>query len=255
MVPEIWEEEYRVLSYNSDPDGRASLPALYAFLLESAGDHATAGGFGFKEMWSRGWIWVLTRFKLLVERYPRFGEKIKVETWAKGRDGLFYTRDYFLEDPAGSILGRATSSWAVLSSTTHRPETKDIFIGDFPQIPDRNALEEKLEKLPPVEAPDRITEYRVRSSDIDFNRHVNSMRYVEWILNGLDEETRFGRVFKSMEVNYLAETTLGDEVEVRVSGPDDASRIISAAVSVKGTDKDAVRARFEVSGSRLSESG
>lgn len=246
MVPEIWEEKFRVLSYDSDPAGRASLAALYAFLLESAGDHATAGGFGFKDMLSRGLIWVLTRFKLVVDRYPRFGDTIKVETWAKGRDGLFYTRDYFLRDAAGATLGRATSSWAVLSSTTHRPEARDIFIEEFPHRPDRHALEEKLEKLPAVESPDSVGEYRVRFSDLDFNRHVNAMRYVEWMLNGLEPETRLTRTTRSLEVNYLAETFLGDEVRILTKTAGDRPGAILSAVQAKTGGKDAARARFEV---------
>lgn len=246
MVPEIWEEQYRILSYDADPGGRASLAALYAFLLESAGNHATAGGFGFKDMWSRGLIWVLTRFKLVMDRYPLWNERAVVETWAKGRDGLFYTRDYYLKDAAGSLIGRATSSWAVLSAETHKPETGEIFIKDFPHRPGQNALSEKLEKLPAVEAPDLVSSYRVRWSDLDFNRHVNSMRYVEWIMNGMDEETRLGRTFRSMEVNYLAETLLGDEVEIRIQRPAATPNSLLCSIAAAASGKDAARARFEL---------
>jgi len=246
MVPDVYEEHYRILSYDTDPNGRASLPALYAFLLESAGNHATAGGFGFKDMWSRGQIWVLTRFKFVVERYPMWNEEVIVQTWAKGRDGLFYTRDYYLKDEAEGTLGRATSSWAVLSAETRKPETGEIFVRHFPHRPDQNALAEKLQKLPAVEAPYAVSEYRVRASDLDFNRHANAMRYVEWMLNGLDEETRLNRVFKSMEVNYLAETRLGDEVLVRTQKAPGAHNMLLAAISAKPDGKDAARARFEL---------
>jgi medium-chain acyl-[acyl-carrier-protein] hydrolase len=246
LVPEIWEDEFRVRSYNCDPAGRASLPALYAFLLESAGAHATAGGFGFMDMWSRGLIWVLTRFKLVIDRYPAWNDRIVAQTWAKGRDGLFHIRDYYLKDASGDLLARATSSWAVLSAATHRPETGDIFIQGFPQRPRENALSEKIGKLPALAAPELVSQYRVRWSDLDFNRHVNSMRYVEWIMNGLDEETRLGRTFKSMEINYLAETALGDEVEIRVQKLGGSPLIVLASIVSKSNGKDAARARFEV---------
>ena len=246
MVPDVWEEHYRILSYDADPGGRASLPALYAFLLESAGNHATAGEFGFKDMLSRGLIWVLTRFKLVVERSPMWNEKVVVQTWARGRDGLFYVRDYFLKDEAEGVLARATSSWAVLSAETHRPEGRDIFVGHFPQFPDRQALSETLQKLPAVEGPHAESEYRVRFSDLDFNRHANSIRYVEWMLNGLDVKTRYDRPFKSMEVNYLAEAKLGDEVLVRTQRAAGAPDVVLTAVAGKADGKDAARARFEL---------
>jgi medium-chain acyl-[acyl-carrier-protein] hydrolase len=244
LVPELWQEEFRIRSYDADLNGRASLTALYSYFLESAGDHATAGGFGFDGMQARGLIWVLTRFKLVVDRYPGWGGKVEVETWAKGREGLFYTRDYLLKDAAGEVLARATSSWAVLAADTHRPETRDIFIGQFPQRPDREAVGEKMQKLPPVETADLVSEYRVRWSDLDFNRHVNSMRYVEWILNGLDEATRFGRTFRSMEVNYLAETLLGEDIEIRVRKTPGSPDALLASITAKATGKDAARALF-----------
>ncbi len=246
MVPEIWQEEFRIRSYDADPNGRASLTALYSYLLESAGNHATAGGFGFEGMQALGLIWVLTRFKLVVDRYPDWGGKAGVETWAKGKDGPFYVRDYWLKDATGEVIGRATSSWAVLAADTHKPETKDIFVGQFPQRPDREALGEKMTKLPAVEEPDFLSGYRVRWSDLDFNRHVNSMRYVEWILNGLDEATRFGRTFRSMEVNYLAETLLGEDIEIRVRKTPGSPDALLASITAKATGKDAARARFEL---------
>ena len=246
LVPDIWREEFRIRSYDADPNGRASLTAVYSYLLESAGNHATAGGFGFEGMQALGLIWVLTRFKLVVDRYPEWGGKAGIETWARGREGLFYTRDYYLKDAAGDVLGRATSSWAVLTADAHKPETRDIFSGQFPQHPERQAIGEKMEKIPAVENPDLVSGYRVRWSDLDFNRHVNSMRYVEWILNGLDEATRFGRAFKSMEVNYLAETLLGDDVEIRVQKMPGPPAALLAGVTAKATGKDAARARLEL---------
>lgn len=246
MVPEVWEEQYRVRSYDTDPNGRASLTALYSYLLESAGNHATAGGFGFKGMLERGLVWVLTRFKLVVDRYPVYNESVRVETWGKGQDGLFYTRDYFLKDEAEGLLGKATSSWAVLSAHTHKPETGEIFIRHFPHRPDHHALAEKLQKLPSVEAPDLVSEYRVRFSDLDFNRHANSMRYVEWIMNSLDSETRFNRTFKSMEVNYLAEAKLGDEVLIRTGKDAGPAQALLSAISAKSDSRDIARARIEL---------
>jgi medium-chain acyl-[acyl-carrier-protein] hydrolase len=246
VVPEVWAERFRILSYDCEPTGRASLPALFAFLLESAGDHATAGGFGFEDMMARGLIWVLTRFKLVVESYPSWSEEVGVETWAKGRDGLFYTRDYYLKDAAGAVLGRATSSWAALDARTHRPETGEIFVRDFPQRPDMAALTEKLQKVPPLDAPGRVSEYRVRFSDLDFNRHVNSMRYVEWMLNGLDEGTRLKRTVGSMEVNYLAESRLGDEVLIRIQEAAGPPASFLCSVAGKSDDRDLARAKFEL---------
>ena len=56
--------------------------------------------------------------------------------------------------------------------------------------------------------------YRFQVSDIDVNRHVNSSRYVELIINQMDLDT-YDRFFVSrFEIEYRHEAHYGDEVEV-----------------------------------------
>jgi hypothetical protein len=49
-----------------------------------------------------------------------------------------------------------------------------------------------------------------------------------------------------MEVNYLAEVMLGDEVLIRNQRAAKADNLILAAISAKSDGKDAARARFEL---------
>jgi acyl-ACP thioesterase len=55
----------------------------------------------------------------------------------------------------------------------------------------------------------------VRYSDVDINQHVNSARYIGWLLDSYPREFYQNHALRSLEVNYLAETRWPDSVSIR----------------------------------------
>jgi acyl-ACP thioesterase len=56
-------------------------------------------------------------------------------------------------------------------------------------------------------------------SDIDFNDHVNSMKYLEWMVDTLMADPAGGETFRTggavrMDINYLHEAKLGASLEI-----------------------------------------
>ncbi|MFM6927937.1 MAG: acyl-[acyl-carrier-protein] thioesterase, partial [Bdellovibrio sp.] len=56
--------------------------------------------------------------------------------------------------------------------------------------------------------------FRVRNSDLDINQHVNNCKYAQWILDSIPYDLHKSLKLNSYSVNFLAETYLGDKVEV-----------------------------------------
>ena len=56
---------------------------------------------------------------------------------------------------------------------------------------------------------EKCGDYTVRKTDIDYNRHANNARYIEWIENYLDFEE-----IKRIEVVYKKELKLDETVEI-----------------------------------------
>jgi acyl-ACP thioesterase len=55
---------------------------------------------------------------------------------------------------------------------------------------------------------------QVTYGDLDRNEHVNNVRYIDWILNGLPLDYLKTHELKEMEVNYLSEASYDDEILV-----------------------------------------
>jgi len=54
----------------------------------------------------------------------------------------------------------------------------------------------------------------VRYSDIDMHHHVNNTIYIEWILDSYPFEMNQTHQIHTFEINFLAESSYGDEISV-----------------------------------------
>jgi len=213
MLPAVWNEPFRVRSYEIGPDALLTLPHLCDWLQEAAGAHATALGVATDRLLEVGRAWVLTRLQVRVERYPRWREDVSVETWPSAADGLFAQRDFVLTDAGGEGLARATSQWLVIDVARRRPVRLPREVLDLPRAGRSHALAPSREGLPEPEASSKSCRFSVRRADLDLNEHVNNVRYVEWALEAVPEGAREAYQCTGLEVQFRAEALYGDTVE------------------------------------------
>jgi acyl-ACP thioesterase len=122
-----------------------------------------------------------------------------------------------VQDVEGGILAGASSGWLMLGAEKRRPRRPATFEKTMPLLRGKHASHDSLEKLEPAVNPDRTGAVTVKYSDLDLNRHTNSSRYIEWIVNGVMEKAGGGRKMESLSVNYLAESVEGDRIDILVS--------------------------------------
>ncbi|MDD3907653.1 MAG: thioesterase, partial [Bacteroidales bacterium] len=59
-----------------------------------------------------------------------------------------------------------------------------------------------------------VSRHRVKYSDIDFNRHANSMKYLEWMVDLFPLEAFSHQRIKRVDINYINEVLFGEIVEI-----------------------------------------
>jgi acyl-ACP thioesterase len=216
MVPVsiVWKENRLIESFDVDMLGRLRPQTLFAFLLNAAWNHANGGIYGYKELSARNLLWVLIKVQVLIKRFPRWGEQITIETWGKRKVRLYALRDFIIVSEAGESLISATSSWMILDRTSGRPQRFDQKSDSLPWLPDKEVMETNLEKVPQLKSIKELSQFRVHFSDIDVNRHVNSAKYLEWIIDSHSQENLETNEIKALEISFLSEAMPNDEVTV-----------------------------------------
>ncbi len=215
----FFTSEYEILSIDADYLGRAHLSALMNYLQDAARLHSWREKFSVFDLARKGLTWVVSRYHLVIERYPGLGEKISIKTWASGKHGFYALRDFEVFDKDRARVIAATSSWMIIDLVSRRPVRVENLFPDGLILQER-ALADDFPTLPIVEKLDHKTTFRVLFEDLDYNRHVNNVVYSRWAVEGMPREMLFSGRPREMEINYRSEAFYGDEVEVITQNPE-----------------------------------
>jgi acyl-ACP thioesterase len=248
MTEFVFQKEYTVHTYETDARGLVRPVALLNYLQDSAGDHAGCLGLSVIDLFKRGLTWVLSRYHVLIHRYPALGARLEVTTWPSGKQGRFATRDFEVSDGSGSPVLSATSSWMVLDLAKKQTVKVEDVVGPAYAI-EKRALDDPFASLPVLSVREAEVRFRVETSHLDWNRHVNNAVYIQWALEGVPPDILLGRRPMDLEVSYRAEALYGDEVVSAVQrvaeggpGPAFLHQIFNAAT---GTELARLRTRWE----------
>ena len=241
-IPKIWEEYFRILSFHMDPNKKAHLTAICNYLQEGAGAHAEKAGFGHEDMMRRNQVWVLSRLKVVIDQFPEWREQIKLKTWSRGKEGIFYIRDFNIINQHEKAIIKATSSWAAINVKTRRPELVEGLEEGLYSLRDNIAIDEKLGKLPDLSKPTLMRKRKIEYTDIDLIYHVNNVKYIELIYNSFPPDILLKKRVKSLEINYLDEAKYGEDVLVYYEAKDINSFLVS--VIREADDKQVCKAHF-----------
>jgi medium-chain acyl-[acyl-carrier-protein] hydrolase len=214
--PGIWTEDHAIRSYEVDPCGRLTVASFCNYMQEAAANHAHALGVSIQQLIHQNVTWVLSRLALRIHSYPGWGETIRVQTWPSGTRGPFSLRDFRLTGKNDRPLGESVTAWLLIDAKTRLPLRRVPFVSErLPHVKEEHPLSHDLGKLPGLDGHDHEETFRVRRGDLDLNRHVNNVCYIEWVMESLPPDMLDHAVPTDMEVNYIAEAFSGDRVLVR----------------------------------------
>lgn len=233
-APATWSEAATIHSYDVDFTRQARLEALCRYFLEAAWNHAEALGFGFSHLAREHKVWVLSRLLLDLAVYPRWGDQVMLHTWPRGIESIFALRDFELQGASGQRLAMGSSAWLILDAQRRRPQRVEKFLSGITAVAKR-ATERDPGKVPALPAglgtqPPGSTHsaaptplWPVSYSDVDLNGHVNSARYLAWLMDCYRPEWHERHVPGRLEINYLGESHQGELLSVRthVTAPQD----------------------------------
>ncbi len=240
-VPPVFLEQRQVESFDVDIKGRLKPHVLFAYLTNCAWKHSSLTSHGYQDLLDRNQMWVLVKFQWSVLRFPRWGDQVVTETWGKGIHKLYALRDFIVRTPEGEKLASATSAWLVLDKASHRPVRIDQM--SFPWTPGRSELETDLGKVPELSDGRSCAQFRAVFSDLDVNEHVTAMRYLQWIMDGHPETVLHEKQPRSLEISFLGEAAMGDEVTVFCDPQAAGGELCSVRRTVD--QKELCRARIE----------
>ncbi len=205
--------------FNVDFTGRLTLGVLGNHLLNCAGFHASERGFGMATVNEENYTWVLSRLAIEMEEMPYQYESFSIDTWVEDVYRLFTNRNYAIRNKEGRPIGYARSIWAMINMNTRKPI-------DLLSVNGGSIRDFICDAPCPIDTPSRIkvnaeaasASLRAKYSDIDVNGHVNSIRYIEHILDLFPLDMYRTQRVRRFEMAYVAESYYDDTLSFYLEG-------------------------------------
>ena len=235
LLSKVGRYEFLAEPFHCDFSSHLFMGHLGNHLLNAADYHSNDRGYGMNYLMPRHKTWVLSRLAIEMQQMPKSYDKFFVETWVEGAMKYFTSRDFKIcgkvsgtsatsssSEPSSDssseeiVYGYGKSVWAMIDTDTRQPV--DIFSINDGLI--REYIEE--EKPCPIAASSRVKMGKdaqlVRTidtyyNDVDVNGHINSVEYIEHILDPFDLDFYLTHFLQRFEIAYVAESHQGDKLK------------------------------------------
>lgn len=214
-MDKIGKYEFIAEPFHCDFSGRMFLGHLGNQMLNAADFHSTDRGFGMKYLMTIQRSWVLSRLAIEMIEMPGQHEHYTVETWVESAMKFFTNRNFCVSGCDGRVYGYGRSVWAMIDTETRQPT--DIYSIDNGAInnwivADKPCPIEKGGRVKMSENAGFVRSIDVNYNDIDINGHVNSIKYIEHVLDLWNIDWYRKHCLKRFEIAYVAEAHEGDKL-------------------------------------------
>ena len=201
--------------FHCDFSQRLFMGHLGNHMLNAADFHSTDRGFGMRYLMTIQRSWVLSRLAIEMEEMPKMYTKFNVETWVESAMRYFTSRNFRVVDNEGKVYGYGRSIWAMIDTETRQPT--DIFAIDNRAIDnwiekDKECPIDKGGRVKMGDGAELVRTIDTYYNDVDINGHINSVKYIEHVLDLWDIDWYREHQIKRFEIAYVAEAHQGDRL-------------------------------------------
>ena len=201
---------------NVDFTLRASAASIISYMLNVAGTDAHLKGFGVEALQGHSFTWVLSRLAVEISTQPRQYTDIEIDTWVNEFNRLSSTRNFKMRI-GDEVIAAGVSQWCMLNMETRQAVDmtllKDVYERAMVAEASPIAAPARLRDVEPQISVSRPVVY----SDIDFNRHVNTLRYIDLIFDTLPLELIEKNAGMRLDINFIAEALYGEVLTIGAS--------------------------------------
>ena len=213
----VFQQTVRIRDCDVSFNRKLRPSCLFSLMQEASIDHTEQLGAGRDKTLDRGFLWVLTRQKILINRMPEYDERVLFESWPGETMHVLFPRYYRMLDTAGKLLLSASALWTLIDAENRGlifPQQEGIVVpGEITgnEIP----LSSGIRSMPAAETK----HFAVPYSHTDINGHMNNIRYIDECENMIPHVAA-ERNLKEIAVEYAHEIRLGEEMDISLGVQD-----------------------------------
>lgn len=225
-------------------ENKMSNYGILSFFEDVAGLHSDSVGYGIKDIQTKKVAWLLMDWHLDVFKRPECGELVYARTWTLEEEKTTYQvfREFDLRDCNGNILAKAISKWILFSLETNKiTKISDEISKIYGPEKDIDFNQSIIKKLKEPTIYNNIYEYKIRRSDIDINKHLHNLNYLNLAYEVLPNDIYLNNEFNHVNIMFKHQIKYGETVKCFYTN-EDGKHIIS----IKSLDEKILHSIIEL---------
>lgn len=215
-------KDIEIRFYDCDSKKRARLETIMRYIADIAGIDYTSKGYSHSWLWENGFVFLLSRVSIHINRMPVADEALTMETWERGVKGALFYRDVVFYDKQDNAIVESTTAWVLVNPNTRTILKPSVFTGNIPKYEDKKVNCLPASRLKFKEELDSVGKRRIVYSDIDGNNHVYNAVYSAIACDFLPQEL-MEKDIKDFIINFKREAVYGDDIEMMTKITDNSS--------------------------------
>ena len=201
---------YSVRSPEITPQYRLRRECVGFYFQEVFAEFCAAKEMAGYDMARIGLTWLIAdaQIEYFEGDMPFWREKVETSIETAEISPLFFNAVFEMRC-GGRLCASGKYRSLIADAKTRRPKKFSEFAGKFPNAENRKIDFEKFgiqgEKIAQVAQ-------KVRLPDLDFNRHLNNVRYLPRAIESIPEEIREQKILRKSLVKFVKEARMGDVI-------------------------------------------
>lgn len=196
-----------------DSEGRLTLKSLLDYFQDCSTFQSEDLGLGIDYLKEQHLVWVLSSWQIVVERYPKLCEQVKIGTLPYEFKGFVGMRNFAMITEEGEYVAKANSLWSLLDTDTGKPTQPPQAMRDGYVLEEKLSMDYAPRKIVVPEGGEKREPIVVKKHHLDTNYHVNNGQYVDMALEFLPD----GLAVAQMRAEYKKQAFLDDMLYPYVS--------------------------------------
>ena len=207
----IFEEKRYIEIDDCDLNFNMKISEMIKIAEQTSMHHATKFNLGKAETFDKGFGWIVSRIKLDIKKFPTYGETLTIKTKAFPVLKTLYPRKVYFFNSKKEELVSITMLWHLLDykngTLTELPSKENYYVdeefslSDFPRSI-------KIEN----ENFEYVASKVVTYMDMDFNKHLNNIKYIEYSLGKEPSSFNGTSKIKSVIFQFVEQVKENEEI-------------------------------------------
>lgn len=208
-------KKYDVLYYDSDVNENIRMVPLMKIFGDVSAIHEEELAYeGIKYLKDHELSWIIYSYSIDIKKPIPYKSSINVETYLEGIKKFYACRVYKVYNEKNELVAEGKIIFLLIDLEKRRAVRIPKEYCELINMNDTGEVELKSTKVEKLIREDLESNIYVRRSDIDFNKHVNNTKYLEWTMEATPECILDEYSLISAKIKYEKEVRLGDDVNI-----------------------------------------